>query len=67
MKCTPSLWGIGLTKPVGGHTNFLHDGRAGSLEKAIMWHSEEAEKSKEAFRNLSKTERSAVVKFLENL
>ena len=64
---TPALWGIGLTQTVGGHTNFLHDGRARNLEEAIMWHGGEAESTKQRFSNLSKSERTAVVKFLESL
>ena len=35
---TPPLWGIGLTKTVNGNTFFLHDGRARSIEEAILWH-----------------------------
>lgn len=64
---TPALWGIGLTQTVGGHTNFLHDGRARNLEEAIMWHGGEAESTKQRFSSLSKSERTAVVKFLESL
>lgn len=64
---TPPLWGIGLTQIVGGHSHFLHDGRARSLEEAIMWHGGEAEASREAFGKLSKAERNAVIKFLESL
>lgn len=64
---TPALWGIGLTKTVGNHSNFLHDGRARNLEEAIMWHGGEAEKSKEAFSKLNKKDRQAVIKFLESL
>lgn len=64
---TPPLWGIGLTNIVGGHSNFLHDGRARNLEEAIMWHGGEAEKSKEAFGKLPKSERESLIKFLESL
>ena len=64
---TPALWGIGLTQTVGGHTNFLHDGRARSLEEAIMWHGGEAENAKERFRKLTKADRNAVVAFLGSL
>ncbi len=64
---TSPLWGIGLTKVVNGHNNFLHDGRARSLMEAILWHGGEAEASKEYVRNLSKTDRDALVKFLESL
>ena len=65
---TPPLWGLGLTKIVGGpNANYLHDGRAKTLEEAIMWHGGESETSKENFRKLSKTDRLALVKFLESL
>jgi CxxC motif-containing protein (DUF1111 family) len=64
---TPPLWGIGLTQIVGGHTHFLHDGRARNLLEAIMWHGGEAEKSKNQFKALSKSERDAVVEFLKSL
>jgi CxxC motif-containing protein (DUF1111 family) len=64
---TPALWGIGLTQTVGGHTNFLHDGRARNLEEAIMWHGGEAEKTKQRFAKLSKSDRTAVLRFLESL
>ncbi|MEP6736004.1 MAG: di-heme oxidoredictase family protein [Chryseolinea sp.] len=64
---TSPLWGIGLTRIVNGHQNFLHDGRARTLLEAIMWHGGEAEESKEFVRNLSKTDRDAIIKFLESL
>lgn len=64
---TPPLWGIGLTRVVNGHQNFLHDGRARTLAEAILWHGGEAEASREHFRTLSKTDRDALVKFLESL
>jgi CxxC motif-containing protein (DUF1111 family) len=64
---TPPLWGIGLTKTVGGHSNFLHDGRARNLEEAILWHGGEAEKSQKAFVKLNISERKNVISFLESL
>ena len=64
---TSPLWGIGLTKVVNGHSNFLHDGRARNLEEAILWHGGEAEKSRESFRKMSKTDRDALIKFLSSL
>jgi CxxC motif-containing protein (DUF1111 family) len=65
---TSPLWAIGLSKTVGGQAaNFLHDGRAKTLQEAIMWHGGEAENSKEAFRNLSKSKRDNIIKFLESL
>ncbi len=64
---TSPLWGIGLTQTTNGHTNFLHDGRARTLEEAILWHSGEAENAKEFFRTLPAEDRSALIKFLSNL
>ncbi|MDN5205335.1 di-heme oxidoredictase family protein [Fulvivirgaceae bacterium BMA10] len=64
---TPPLWGIGLIQTVNGHTNLLHDGRARNFEEAILWHGGEAERSKQAYMQLNKNDREAVIKFLESL
>ncbi|NQX01618.1 c-type cytochrome [bacterium] len=64
---TPPLWGIGLTAGVSGGEAYLHDGRARSLEEAILWHGGEAETSKESFRTLPVADRAALVKFLKSL
>jgi CxxC motif-containing protein (DUF1111 family) len=64
---TPPLWGIGLVGTVNGHEFFLHDGRARGLEEAILWHGGEAQRSQEEFRKLSKSDRNALLRFLESL
>lgn len=64
---TRPLWGIGLTQTVNPQAGFLHDGRAATLEEAILWHGGEAEKSQIAFMNLSKNEREQVIAFLMSL
>ena len=64
---TPPLWGIGLTETVSGHTFFLHDGRARNLAEAILWHGGEAEPAREAFRTLPRTDRAALLAFLNSL
>ena len=46
---------------------FLHDGRARSLEEAILWHGGEAEESRNRFMGLTLEERNALIKFLESL
>lgn len=46
---TCPLWGIGLTQMVTGQTAFLHDGRATTLEQAILWHGGQATFSKNYF------------------
>ena len=64
---TPPLWGIGLIRRVNGHTNFLHDGRARNLMEAILWHGGEAEASRQVVEQMAKTERDALIAFLESL
>ena len=64
---TPPLWGIGLFETVNGHTTYLHDGRARNLMEAILWHGGEAEAAKENVLNLTKSEREALIAFLESL
>lgn len=64
---TPPLWGIGLTETVNGHVNFLHDGRARSLEEAIIWHGGEAERSRAGFTALDSEQRQQLIDFLESL
>ncbi|HEY0231787.1 MAG TPA: di-heme oxidoredictase family protein, partial [Dokdonella sp.] len=61
------LWGIGLTLPVNGSTRFLHDGRARSLEEAILWHGGEAAASKQAFEALPAASRADLIQFLDSL
>ncbi|MFT3666336.1 di-heme oxidoredictase family protein [Piscinibacter sp.] len=64
---TRPLWGIGLTHVVNSLAGFLHDGRARTLEEAILWHGGEAEASKERFRTMSAADRAALVAFLKSL
>ena len=64
---TPPLWGIGLVQTVNGHTEFLHDGRARNLAEAILWHGGEGEISRSRFLQLTKGERTALLRFLQSL
>lgn len=64
---TPPLWGIGLFEATGGHTRYLHDGRARSLEEAVLWHGGEATASRERFGELPAEERAALLAFLGSL
>ena len=64
---TAPLWNIGLTAGVAGGEGYLHDGRARTIEEAILWHGGEAEQAKENFRKMSATDRDAVVKFIRSL
>jgi CxxC motif-containing protein (DUF1111 family) len=64
---TPPLWGIGLLARVNGHSDLLHDGRARNVTEAILWHGGDAQKSRESFSAMPKTDRTALVKFVESL
>ncbi|ODN71882.1 di-heme oxidoredictase family protein [Methylobrevis pamukkalensis] len=64
---TAPLWGIGLTMAVNGHTQFLHDGRARNLLEAILWHGGEAQGARDRVAAASKTERDALIRYLETL
>ena len=46
---------------------FLHDGRARSLEEAILWHGGEGQASRDSFTLLSGEERETLIRFLESL
>ncbi len=64
---TRPLWGIGLTKTVNPGAGFLHDGRAKTIEEAILWHGGEAERSKNDFMALAETERQSLIDFIMSL
>ena len=65
---TAPLWNIGHTAGVNESGEaYLHDGRARTLEEAILWHGGEAEAAKNAFRNLPAADREALITFLKSL
>lgn len=65
---TAPLWGINsYEKAIAQPAEYLHDGRAKSLEEAILWHGGEAFNAKKAFMHLSKQERQALLQFLGEL
>ncbi|UAW99919.1 c-type cytochrome [Halopseudomonas nanhaiensis] len=64
---TPPLWGLGLTHTINPLAGYLHDGRAETLEQAILWHDGEALAAKDAYRHLEASQRNALLRFLESL
>lgn len=65
---TPALWGLGLSKKSqGGGYFLLHDGRARSIEDAILLHGGEAQNSRERYNALSQQDKQKLIKFLESL
>lgn len=65
---TPPLWGLGLSgNSQGGAYFLLHDGRAKSIESAILLHGGEAQNSRQQYQQLSPKEKQQLIKFLESL
>lgn len=64
---TRPLWGIGQSKTVNPLAGFLHDGRARTLEEAILWHGGEARYSVSQFTQLSENDRNKLIRFLNSL
>jgi CxxC motif-containing protein (DUF1111 family) len=65
---TPPLWGLGLSKNSQGGTYFLlHDGRAHSIQEAILLHGGEASQSKSKYMALPEIEKQKLIRFLESL
>lgn len=65
---TPPLWGLGLSiNSQGGSYFLMHDGRANSIEAAILLHGGEASTSRSLYNNLTQAEKNQLIKFLESL
>ncbi len=65
---TAPLWGLGLSQNAQGGNYFLmHDGRAKSIEEAIMIHGGEATNSKNKFVQLSSNDKQKLISFLKSL
>ncbi|HJW30338.1 MAG TPA: di-heme oxidoredictase family protein, partial [Saprospiraceae bacterium] len=65
---TPPLWGLGLSKnSQGGDYYLLHDGRATSIEAAILLHGGEGTQSRDGFTSLTDVEKKKLISFLESL
>ena len=65
---TPALWGLGLSaNSQGGGLFLMHDGRAKSIEEAILMHGGEAEQSKQGFKQLNNEKKIQLLKFLQSL
>ena len=64
---TPPLWGLGLIPIVNGTRHLLHDGRARTIDEAILWHDGEAAGSRRAYELLPAAARADLVAFVESL
>lgn len=64
---TAPLWGLGLAHTVNPKAGFLHDGRARTIEEAILWHGGEAEEIRNSFLAMEASDRQDLLAFLESL
>lgn len=64
---TTPLWGIGHTDAINRHHYYLHDGRARTLQQAILWHGGEAKKARDFYIHLAKKDRQHLLEFLGTL
>lgn len=64
---TAPLWGIGLMKKMNEQIGFLHDGRARTVQEAILWHGGEAASSRQTYMQFSSEERRALLAFIDSL
>lgn len=64
---TPPLGGIGLVETANGHTNFLHDGRARTVLKAVLWHGGRGQRARDQVKRLPSRHRDALIAFLQSL
>lgn len=64
---TAPLWGLSLTGRIGLGRTYLHDGRARDLAEAILWHSGEAQDSRDRFAAAPAADRDVLVHFLGSL
>jgi CxxC motif-containing protein (DUF1111 family) len=64
---TAPLWGVGLSDAINGHQYYLHDGRARTLQQAILWHGGEAQKARDNYTKLAKEDRQHLLNFLGKL
>ena len=61
---TTPLWGLGLHTALSDRApGYLHDGRARTVEEAILWHGGEAQQSQQLFKGLSLNERQQLLLF----
>jgi CxxC motif-containing protein (DUF1111 family) len=64
---TAPLWGLGLLTSIHANVRYLHDGRARTVEEAILWHGGQATASRDRFKALSADDRQAVIDFVKSL
>jgi CxxC motif-containing protein (DUF1111 family) len=64
---TTPLWGLRLMRQfLDGQALLMHDGRARTVEDAVMLHGGESKKARDAFAALTPSQRRALIDFVES-
>ncbi len=64
---TAPLWGMAARRAGGQSLELLHDGRARSVEEAILWHGGQAARARRSYVSLPRGDRARLVRFVEGL
>jgi CxxC motif-containing protein (DUF1111 family) len=64
---TAPLWGLGLLESINANTRYLHDGRARTIEEAILWHGGQGGSSRERFKAMAADDRRKLIDFVKSL
>ena len=64
---TAPLWGLSYRLRLESAPTFLHDGRARSIEEAILWHAGEADTARNNFEHLPDEQRQHLLRWIEML
>jgi CxxC motif-containing protein (DUF1111 family) len=64
---TAPLWGVHAASVSGQPQHLLHDGRARSIDEAILWHDGEARVARDRFSKLTAAQRRALTEWIQSL
>lgn len=64
---TAPLWGLGLLSSINANTRYLHDGRARTVEEAILWHGGQASAARDRFKAMNADDRQQLIEFVNSL
>jgi CxxC motif-containing protein (DUF1111 family) len=64
---TAPLWGLHAAYATGRPVRLLHDGRARSVEEAILWHDAEGRRARDNYARLTKEQRRTLQEWVESL
>jgi CxxC motif-containing protein (DUF1111 family) len=64
---TAPLWGMHAASVATQAQHYLHDGRARSIEEAVLWHDGEARPARDRFAQLNAADRHALTDWINSL